>query len=161
MKVGSNDQLVKPGSSDHMTTKSQWSPNAGLFFGVLILWGIGYGTVWKRLKTELDGVVIASEDIPPTRDARYVTEYTLRDTDGTQSTYMAGPTDASLPRSMPVGTRLKKLRWQVNYERNGERIYDFSLPFYLVIVAFGIWCLGWAGWRTLRPNAKRNPIRYS
>lgn len=123
---------------------------------VLALWSLwiiaafGVYTLGTRLWTQLDGVVIASRDIPPTRGPRYATEYILRGPDGQESHYTAGPTDSSLARSIPVGTYLRKKRWHVDYERDGHRVDDFGLPLYLAVltVAFGclVWSLGFFGW---------------
>jgi hypothetical protein len=92
-----------------MKSKVVPNPAIPLIFGLFILWGFGYETVGSRLKTQLEGVVVSSRDIPSTGAPRYATEYTLRGPDGRESLYVAGATDASLPRSMPVGTSLKKI----------------------------------------------------
>ena len=41
--------------------------------------------------------------------------------------YIARPTDASLPRNMPVGTYLKKQKLHLYYERNEKRANDLSV----------------------------------
>jgi hypothetical protein len=125
---------------------------------VLAVWSLwmigafGFYTLGTRLWSQLDGIVVASRDIPPTRGPRYATEYTLRGPDGQESQYVAGPSDATLARSMPVGTYLRKKRWHVDYERNGQEVDDFSLPFYLVVLATGFGCLSWSflQWRRER-----------
>jgi hypothetical protein len=119
------------------------------------LWMIGafgFFTLGTRLWTKLEGVVISSRDIPPTRGARYTTEYTLRGPDGQEQRYTAGPADDSLPRSLPVGTSLKKQRWNLDYQRDGLRVNDFGLTFYLVVLTIGFGCLGWSVvlWRRQR-----------
>jgi hypothetical protein len=118
------------------------------------LWIIGvFGfTLGTRLWTQLDAVVIASQDIPPTRGPRYSTEYTLRGPDGQESRYVAGFTDATLARSMPVGTRLVKKRWHVDYERDGKTVDDHILPFYVPVLSIHLGCLGWSlvQWRKNR-----------
>ena len=113
-------------------------------FGGVFLW-IALGTVGSRIRIQLDGVVISSRDVPPSRPPRYATEYVLRGPDGRNTNYIAGASDADLPRSMPVGTYIRKQRWQLFYERNGRRVDDFSIPFYASIlgIAFGffVWSL--------------------
>ena len=109
-----------------------------------IIWGFGFYTLGNRLWAQLDGIVITSRDIPSTRGPRYVTEYILRGPDGRESFYTAGSTDSTLPRSMPVGTSLKKKRWHLDYERDGQHISDFSLPSYLGILAIGFGGIVWS-----------------
>jgi hypothetical protein len=133
--------------------KSTFNPVALILWSLWILWGFGYHTLWLRLTTECEGVVTASRDIPPTRGLRYATQYTLVGPDGQGRTYVAGPTDASLPRSMPVGTRIKKERWRLSFERNGQRVDDFSIIFYCIILAVATASLLWG----IRSWHQRNP----
>ena len=116
-------------------------PVALAIWSLWIIGAFGFYTLGTRLWTQLDGVVIAARDIPPTRGPRYATEYTIRGPDGLESQYVAGATDASLARSIPVGTYLRKTRWHVDYERDGRRVADFGLPFYSAVLAIGFGCL--------------------
>jgi hypothetical protein len=50
-------------------------------------------------------------------------------------------TDASLPRSMPVGTYLKKQKWHLYYERNEQRVNDFPIVFYQVTFGIALGCV--------------------
>jgi hypothetical protein len=127
-----------------MKSKVVSNPAIPLIFGLFILWGFGYETVGTRLKTQLEGVVVSSRDIPSTGAPRYATEYTLRGPDGRESVYVAGATDASLPRSMPVGTSLKKQRWHLAYEKNGQRVDDFGVSFYGMMLGIAVACLAWS-----------------
>jgi hypothetical protein len=127
-----------------MKSKVVLNPAIPLIFGLFILWGFGYETVGTRLKTQLEGVVVSSRDIPSTGAPRYATEYTLCGPDGRESVYVAGATDASLPRSMPVGTSLKKQRWHLNYEKNGQRVDDFGVSFYGMMLGIAVACLAWS-----------------
>lgn len=116
---------------------------------ILVVWSlwmtwIGVSTAWRRLDLQLDGQVIASRDIPPTRGPRYATEYTLRAENGREEKYLAGCTDDSLPRSMPVGTYLKKQRWQLFYERNGEKVDDYGLWSPALFVCVAICAFAWS-----------------
>lgn len=121
------------------------APIALLLFGLWIIWGFGFQTVGARLNARIDGVVISSRDIPAARGPRYATEYALRGPDDQIRLYVAGSTDASLPRSMPTGTYLKKERWHLYYERNNRRIDDFPLLFYQVILGIALGCVVWSG----------------
>jgi hypothetical protein len=95
-----HDEPQKTPTGFRTTTTSGPNPMALLLFGLWIIWGFGFDTVGRRLEIQFDGVVISSRDIPKTRGPRYATEYTLRGPDGQNHIYVAGPTDASLPRSM-------------------------------------------------------------
>jgi hypothetical protein len=108
-----------------------------IFFGVFILWGFGWETVGDRLKSDVNGVVIASRDVPSTGAPRYATEYTVRNADGKEQVFWAGPTDGSLPRSMPMGTRIRRERWHLDYERDGQQV-GFPYVFYGLILAIGL-----------------------
>jgi hypothetical protein len=77
-----------------------------------ILWGFGYQTLFTRLMTDVEGTVISTQDIPyPLAPARHGTEYVFKNPEGRTLNYIAGPTDASLPRSMPVGHLHQKTAW--------------------------------------------------
>jgi hypothetical protein len=116
-----------------------------LFLSALwIFWAFGYETLADRLMTQVEGTVISAHDIPFTGGRRYRTEYILRGNDGRDRLYIAGSVDGSLPRSMPRGTHIKKQRWQLSYERNGQRVDDFSLLFHGLILALGLGCLYWS-----------------
>jgi hypothetical protein len=105
-----------------------------LLFPLFVFWVFGYQTVWPFLNLELEGVVVSSADSPSRGAPRYVTEYTIHGADGETQAYIAGPTDASLPRSMAVGTRIKEHRWSLYYERDG-RWYSFPFVFYSILLS--------------------------
>jgi len=125
-------------------TQTRASPVALLMLALFFIWGLGYETVGRRLRIDLNGTIISSRDVPPSRGPRYVTEYTLRGPDGRDSTYTAGPTDASLPRSMPVGTYIRKEPGHFYYERNGDRVDDFPIPFYSLMLFLAAALLVWS-----------------
>lgn len=124
--------------------KPQPKPVVLIVFGLWILWGFGFETLGSRLMTNVEGTIISSQDIPhPLAPARHGTEYTLRTPDGGNVRYTAGATDASLSRSIPVGTYIKKQRWRLSYELNGQEIDDFSLPFYASFLSVAVASLVW------------------
>lgn len=98
----------------------------------------------------IDGVIVASRDVPSTG-----TEYTVRRDDGSEQVFWAGPTDASLPRSMPVGTRIRKEPWHLDYERDGRR-ESFPWIFYSSVLGIALSLLVW-GTLTLRSQPP-NPL---
>jgi len=110
--------------------------------GLYILWGFGWDTVGRMLRTSVDGVIIASRDFPATGAPRYATEYTIRGVDGKDRVYVAGATDGSLERSMSVGTRIRKLPWHLDYERDGKRV-RFPTPFYAMTLGIALALVIW------------------
>jgi hypothetical protein len=123
-----------------------------------MLW-VFLSPVWFRLDTELDGVVTSAQDIPPTRGPRYATRYTLRGADGKEREYIAGATWDSLPRSMPIGTYLKKPKWTMYYDRDGRR-FESGFPLVSIVGAcFGCWCLVWSTRKLLHEKRVDNANR--
>jgi len=123
--------------------KTRPHPAILLVWALWMIWIVA-STTWSRLELQLNGVVTASRDIPPTRGPRYATEYILRGPDGRDQQYVAGATSDSLPRSMPVGTYLKKQRWQLGYERNGQKVDDFGLWFAGLLLCVAAGALRWS-----------------
>ncbi len=129
------------------TAPQQMSPKfrawAKVLFGLFLLYAFGWETVGRRLQTSVDGVIVASRDVPSRGAPRYATEYTVRGANGEERVFWAGPTDASLERSMPIGTRIRKLRWHLDYEQNGAVIGFPGKFFYAVVCACGLGILVW------------------
>ena len=113
-----------------------------IMFGLFLIWGFGWDTVGRRLGVAVDGLIVASRDVPATGAPRYATEYAIRTADGKEQTLWAGPNDGSLPRSMPVGTRIRKERWHLNYERDG-RTEGFPYVFYFVVLTIAASLVAW------------------
>jgi hypothetical protein len=126
-----------------MSNSSSMRPVVPFLFAVYIAWGFGYETVVARLRTEVEGVVVSRRDIPSTGAPRYATEYVVRGSDGQDHLYVAGATDADLPRSMPVGTEIKKLRWRLSYERDGREV-GFPVAFYSAVFGVALSFLIWS-----------------
>jgi hypothetical protein len=128
-----------------------------ILFGLWILWGFGWNTVEERLRIEIDGIIVASRDVPSAGAPRYATEYTVRFADGRERVYWAGATDASLPRGMPVGTHIRKERWHLDYERDG-RTEGFPYIFYSITLGIALGSLVW-GIVKLLPERKLPQVR--
>lgn len=115
-----------------------------VLIGLFLMWGFGWQTVGRRLWTNVDGVIITSRDVPAKGAPRYATEYTVRGNDSSETVFWAGPTDGSLARSMPVGTRILKKRWHLDYDRDGHHVgfpyvfYAFILSLALVLLVRGL-----------------------
>jgi hypothetical protein len=128
-----------------VSRKPQPKPIVLFVFGLWIIWGFGYQSLWKRLVTNVEGTVVSVRDIPsPLAPARHGTEYAIRTADGNNISYTAGATDASLPRSMPIGTTIEKKRWHFSYERNGHKVEHFNVVFYVVTLSAAVGVLIWA-----------------
>lgn len=106
-----------------------------------IVWGFGVQTLGAWLWLDVNGTITESRDVPSTSAPRYVTHYKLQ---GEPSTYTAGATDASLPRSLAVGTVIHKQRWCVDYELNGKTANTFPTSIYAMISAGAIWLAVWS-----------------
>jgi hypothetical protein len=153
-----DERAIETQSVSQVTTKTSPSHSSGFnplvigAWSLFMIWAFGINTRGLRLWAQFDGVVTTSRDIPPNRGPRYSTEYTLRGPEGQETHYTSGPTDASLPRSMPVGTSLKKDRWHLDYERDGRRVDDFPLLPYMAILTLVFGCFGWSILRAHRPR---------
>jgi hypothetical protein len=116
-----------------------------------ILWGFGFQTLWARYTTAVEGTVISSQDVPSKGAPRYTTEYVVRGADGHDYQYVAGATDASLERSIPVGSHVQKKWGQLGYELNGR--WE-SFPVYAYSATFGaaFFAIFWAALLQWRSN---------
>ena len=100
---------------------------------------MGINEITRRFLIEVEGRVVSSQT---TAGNRPVTVYVLRGSDGKEREYVAGPTDQSLPRRLPVGTYIRKDRYELSYIEDGTVINDFPLSFYVAICCVGL-MLGW------------------
>lgn len=104
---------------------------------LIVLFGFGQ-TVFGRYTLAVSGTIIQSHDVPGAQVPRYATEYVLVNAAGVEHAYIAGANDASLPRSMPVGTVIKKEQGTFAYERDGVAVDDFALLFYIIGISLGV-----------------------
>jgi hypothetical protein len=112
---------------------------------IWILWAFGYETVWARFTTQVRGVIVGGRDVPYKGAPRYGTEYVVRDVNGHESFYVAGATDASLQRSMPVGVNIDKEWGRLDYDVNGKLV-GFLIYFYSAILGIAVLCLFCPAW---------------
>lgn len=120
----------------------------------------GANEIVQRLLIEVDGTVIASQTSTGNRPA---TAYVVRHPDGSEQLYIAGPTDHSLPRRLPEGTRISKLKYHLAWKLNGRIVNDFPLYFYLGACGLGILLAYWAlfQWRLNRPRDVNDGARHA
>jgi|SRR5271155_3095329 hypothetical protein len=127
------------------------APVVLICFALFILWGFGYETVGLRLGIALDGVVISRQELPRNWYTHGTgTAYVVRADDGTDQSYVAGATDGSLPRSLPLGAHVTKRKWELSYLLNGKRVEDFPVMFYAVVLAGALVCLVWSALQVAR-----------
>jgi hypothetical protein len=98
--------------------------------GLWVLWGFGYETVGLRLSIDLNGLIVDRQTIPRNWSTHGTgTVYTVRADNGTMQRYVAGATDGSLPRDIPLGARIAKRKWELSYTLNGTRVLNFPIVF--------------------------------
>jgi hypothetical protein len=117
----------------------------GLFAAWIIF--IDTYTIGTRFLTSVDGTVVSSETSTGNRPT---TSYQIKGPDGSISEYVAGPTDKSLPRRMPVGTQIRKKKYELGYVLNGQTVHDFPLAFYALLIGIGLTVAGFVLVRTGR-----------
>jgi len=95
--------------------------------------------IYQRAAISLQGTVVSSETscVQPYNN-RCDTRYVVEAQDQTHSTYIAGPTDESLERRLPVGTFIRKDKWALTYSVNNQKVSDFPVVFYGGLMAFGV-----------------------
>src|SRR5215207_5070777 len=87
---------------------------------------LGFGTMWARASLSLEGTIVQSDTVcDSSTHARCSTTYVISNGQGT-ITYIAGPNEQSLQRSLPVGTTIKKQPWHLVYVVNGVIVDDFG-----------------------------------
>ena len=128
----------------------------GLRHSVLALFSvwalfIGAKEIVERSLIEVEGTIVSSQT---TTGDRPVTTYIIRGSDHVDRQYVAGPTDASLPRRLSVGAYLKKERYELAWQKNQNIVNDFPLGFYLGACGIGIMLGYWSfsQWRRNRRN---------
>ena len=112
----------------------RFSPVAFAFGGIVAL-VMCLTTVGGRLLLEENGTITAREVTTSYRPAAI---YTLRTPNGGNRTFISGPTNASLPRDLKIGSNLTKRKWELGYSINGNYVLDFPIGFYLGVLVLGI-----------------------
>jgi hypothetical protein len=103
------------------------------------------GEIYSRASIELIGTIVSSRtDCVQPYNNRCSSVYLVENSRGTRTEYIAGPTDHSLKRSLPVGTSIDKQRWSLSYVVDGQRIDNFPRYFYFGIGFLSLCFLYWA-----------------
>jgi hypothetical protein len=107
--------------------------------GVVFI-NLGAGGIWSRASISLDGTIISSNTIcAPDNQYRCRSAYILRSNQsGQEVQYQAEGNDASLPRKLPIGTQIHKVKYLLPYEINGQINDDFPVAFYIICAAVGL-----------------------
>jgi len=111
----------------------------------------GANEIGQRMLIEIDGTIVSSQTTP---GPRRVTTYVLRSADGQRREYVAGATDRSLPRDLPVGTHVSKHRYELSWRLNERKVDDFPVWFYLgaCLVGAALAYFAFAQWQLNRPK---------
>ena len=114
-------------------------PNLAPF--ALLIWLFVGHEIYQRAAISLNGTIVSSETrcVQPYNN-RCDTTYVVEGQDKTRSTYVAGPTDESLERRLPVGTVIRKNKWSLTYTVDARNVNDFPLGFYGGLMVFGLLC---------------------
>ena len=116
--------------------RPKFSPVA-LGFGGIVALVMCVTSVGGRLLLDVNGTITARE---VTTGYRPAAVYTVSTPNGGNSTFISGPTDASLPRDLKIGSNLEKRKWELGYSINGNYVLDFPIGFYIGVLVLGI-CL--------------------
>ncbi len=128
---------MEPSSSPYVSKPEGHGIPQWAVLAVFAGWAIFFGMyeIAGRLLITVEGTVIRSQTTTGNRPATY---YLIHGPDGKDREYIAGPTDKSLPRRMPTGTYLSKNKYELSYVRDGQRVQDFPVGFYLGALAIGL-----------------------
>ena len=119
-----------------MRRTQSWPPLAAIAVGLWLCWSYGYQCLWTRLNTDVHGVVVASDPVDETtRDPRWI--YTIRTRGGGEVRYVARLSMGSLQLGLPVGSRVQKNRWQLDYAVDGRRVV-FPTNFFVIVTFIGV-----------------------
>jgi len=85
--------------------------------------------------------------------ARCSSTYVLVKDGGVFETFVAEPAEYSLPKRLPVGTRVDKKKWRLTYSINGVEGGWYSAASSAGLIAFGVFMMIYAAsksaaWRT-------------
>lgn len=115
----------------------------GQFVGLLLMWGLPMTLfsaceIAQRTCIEVDGTIIESTTkcVQPENN-RCATTYRIQSADQVV-TYIAGPTDHSLRRRLPVGTAIRKKHWALTYVIDGADTDDFPIVPYAAQLLLGL-----------------------
>ncbi len=118
--------------------------STGQFVGVLLIWGVpmmlfGVFGILGRASIVVSGTVVESRTacVQPQNNRCVTTYRVVSESKASETIYKAGPTDQSLQRRLPVGTRIHKAPWSLDYSVDGLPVRDFPWAPYAVIIILG------------------------
>jgi hypothetical protein len=109
----------------------------GAILLIVLLSSGEYATTVGHFFAQFDGVVVArTENVSyPPWTRNLTTKYVIQESYGRTFGYYADPSEGDLG-GFKIGTRLRKQRWHMEYEANGQTRDDFPLPMYLFWMIF-------------------------
>jgi len=115
-------------------------PRLALLLSLGMLW-VAVPAVYGRLMIDVSGVVIDAQH--GTSYGRPHTYYTVRKANGEVTTFISGPSDASL-HEIPIGAEVEKKKWDIGYSLDHIYQLRFPLHFYGGLVVVAIVLIGYA-----------------
>ena len=109
-----------------------------------------YVSIGQRLLIDIQGRILNSRELPkPGNNPNIMvyTEYSIQDGNGPVVSYLTDGSDQYLPRDLPAGSVIKKEKWHLGFQLNGQlveypfgsfwafefAILVFSIPLYFVM----------------------------
>jgi len=95
--------------------------------------------VLEHWLAQFDGVIVArTDDVHyPLWTRNLATRYIIREADGREHVFHVDPAEGHR-NGFPIGTRLTKHRWHMDYEEDGHAGNDFP-PFYAFWMIHRLW----------------------
>jgi len=111
-------------------------------FGICLA---GMMNVYRRASFTAQGTVVSStSSCLDSRHARCSSTYVLVKDGGASETFVAVPAEYSLPKWLPVGTRVDKKKWRLTYAINGVVGGGYSAASSAGLIALGIFLMIYA-----------------
>jgi len=109
---------------------------------IAVIWGIpimffSLSTIYARLSIDIEGEVVSRQVGQYDTPYRWYADYTIRLSDSKIVNYRAENNDPSLSRDIPVGAKVVKKKWSLNYFVNGKEVDDFPRVFYPLVGSIG------------------------
>ncbi len=108
-------------------------PTSVVILSILLVAAGEYAMVLGHYWAQFDGVVVARKDNVrfPSWTRNRANRYVIGGSDGRQYVYYADSSEGDLD-GFPIGTRLTKQRWHMDYQENGRAMNDFPLGIYIL-----------------------------
>ena len=118
---------------------------------------IGMMNIYRRASFTAQGTIVSSKsNCLNGQHARCSSTYVLAKVGSASETFIAVPAEYSLPKLLPVGTRVDKKKWHLTYSINGVEEGGYSAASSAALIAFGIFMMIYAALKNaaLRTDGK-------